>query len=75
MMAERERNHSRPHMWLAGLTHDREGAASLSGLPGTLRRGHGMTLAVYMVRPFLLWRTLSYLPSALEPWGNTLTTN
>lgn len=36
MMAERERNHSRPHMWLAGLTHDREGAASLSGLPGTL---------------------------------------
>ena len=78
MMAERKRDHSRPWMWLARLKHHREGmswTAPLSGLPGTLSRGHGMELAAYIVELILLWRRLSYLLSAHEPWGNTLTTN
>ena len=48
--------------------------APLSGLPGTLSRGHGMELAAYIVKPILSWVD-RYRTIPLDPSGITLTTS
>jgi len=77
IMAERKRDHSRPQMWLARLKHDREDCeldrTSFGSARYPFTRSWDVVGRLYCrAYPPMGERILL---SALEPWGNTLTTN